>query len=106
MGHQRSSPYVLNLQRKNQACFTSSNQVKQSKEEGSYPPSSEKVMVKMCIGRIPKPYPNMTTLSYIPFWVEVEGMRHMTEGRHGDGFLAPRGPDEVQIFYTCTSRGS
>jgi hypothetical protein len=46
-------------------------------------------MVKMCIGCIPKSYSNMTALSYIPCWVEIEGMRHMTEGRHGDNFSSP-----------------
>jgi hypothetical protein len=41
-------------------------------------------MAKKCIGHIPEPYPDIIAISYIPCWMEVEGMRHMTEGRHVD----------------------
>jgi hypothetical protein len=55
------------------------------KEEGSCPLSSAKVMVKKCIYYIPKPNPDIIAISYIPCWIEVEGMRRITEGRPGDG---------------------
>jgi hypothetical protein len=42
-------------------------------------------MAKKCIDHIPEPYPDIIAISYIPSWIEVEGMRHMTEGRHGGG---------------------
>jgi hypothetical protein len=38
-----------------------------------------------CNGHIPEPYSNIIALSYIPCWREAEVMRHMTEGRPGDG---------------------
>jgi hypothetical protein len=64
-GPQRSSPWILNLQTIKhalQAEFKWSN----PKEEGSFPPSSAKVMAKKSIGRIPKPYPNTIAISYVP----------------------------------------
>jgi hypothetical protein len=56
------------------------------KDEGSCPLSSAKVMAKKCIAHIPEPYPDIIVISYIPCWMEVEGMRHMTEGRHVDDY--------------------
>jgi hypothetical protein len=40
---------------------------------------------KKYIGHIPEPYPNIIAISYIPSWIEAVGMRHMIEGRPGDG---------------------
>jgi hypothetical protein len=40
---------------------------------------------KKYIGHIPEPYPDIIAISYISYWIEVEGMRHMTEGRLVDG---------------------
>jgi hypothetical protein len=55
------------------------------KEEGSCPPSSAKMMAKKCICHIPKPNPDIIVISYISCWIEVEGMRHITEEMPGDG---------------------
>jgi hypothetical protein len=61
-------------------------------------------MAKKYIGHILKPYSNIIPISYIPCWIDVEGMQHMTEGGGGVMvLLAPRGPDEVLILYTRTS---
>jgi hypothetical protein len=42
-------------------------------------------MAKKYASHIPKTYSNIIAISYIPCWMKVEGMRHMTEGRPGDG---------------------
>jgi hypothetical protein len=40
---------------------------------------------KKCIGHIPEPYSDVIAISYIPYWINAAGRRHMTEGRPADG---------------------
>jgi hypothetical protein len=104
-GHQRSNPCMLNLQTIKHALWAKLDW-SYLKEEGSCPPASAKVMAKKkYIGHIPKTYPNIIAISCIPCWMEVEDMRHMTEGRHGDGSsCSERSWRSVNPLYTYTTR--
>jgi hypothetical protein len=60
---------------------------------------------KKCIGHIPEPYPDIIAISYISSWIEVEGMRHMTEGRPDDGSSSSeRSRRSVNPSYTYITR--
>jgi hypothetical protein len=67
-------------------------QVKQRKEEGSHSSSSAKKKGKKKSPQLvfPKPIPKKEiAISYIPYWIKVKGVRHMTEGRLGESFSDP-----------------
>jgi hypothetical protein len=68
----------------NQARIRRKFQVKQFKGGGQLSTILDKSNGKKCIGHIAEPYLDIMAISYIPCWMEIEGMRHMTEGRHVD----------------------
>jgi hypothetical protein len=103
-GYQRSSPCMLNLQTIKHA-LQAKCKWSNPKEEGSSSPTLVKVMAKKYIGHIPETYHNLIVISYIPCWIGVEGMRHMTEGRHGDGSSSSeRSRWNVNPLYTYITR--
>jgi hypothetical protein len=62
-------------------------------------------MAKKCTGHILKPYPDLMAIYCIPSWIEVEGMRHMTEGRPVDGSSrSERSRRSVNPLYTYIKR--